>query len=61
MSLSEKEEKLLRIVAEMTENEWYRAAHAINRMFEQKNASITSNVKLEDIEAMKRDFERFTP
>ena len=61
MSLSEKEKELLVVVAGMTENEWYRAVHAINRMFEQKNASITSRVKLEDIEAMKRDFERFTP
>ena len=61
MSLSEKEKELLVVVAGMTENEWYCAVHAINRMFEQKNASITSRVKLEDIEAMERDFERFTP
>ena len=53
--------ELFEIVAGMTESEWYRASHAINRMFEQKNASITSKVKLDDIEAMERDFERFTP
>ena len=50
--------ELFEVVADMTESEW---SHAINRMFEQKNASITSKVKLEDTEAMERDFERFTP
>lgn len=53
--------ELFEVVADMTESEWYHASHAINRMFEQKNASITSRVKLEDTEAMERDFERFTP
>ena len=53
--------ELFEIVASMTESEWYRASHTINRMFEQKNASITSKVKLEDTEAMERDFERFIP
>ena len=61
MSLSENEENLLMVVAEMTEKEWLRAVHAINRMFENKNASITSVIKIEDIEAMKKDYERFTP
>lgn len=61
MKATDKVLTLLEVVADMTESEWYQVMHAINRMFERKNASITSKVKLEDIEAMRRDFERFTP
>lgn len=61
MKATDKVLTLLEVVADMTESEWYQVSHAINRMFEKRNASIISKVKLEDIEAMKRDFERFTP
>ena len=61
MKATDKVLTLLEVVADMTESEWYQASHAINRMFERKISLITSKVKLEDIEAMRRDFERFTP
>ena len=61
MKATDKVLTLLEVVADMTESEWYQVSHAINRMFEERNASIIPKVKLEDIEAMRRDFERFTP
>ena len=61
MKATDKVLTLLEVVADMTESEWYQVSHAINQMFEKRNASIISKVKLEDIEAMRRDFERFTP
>lgn len=61
MKATDKICELFEIVSTMTESEWYQVSHAINRMFEKKNASIIAKVKLDDIEAMERDFERFTP
>lgn len=61
MKATDKVLTLLEVVADMTASEWYQVSHAINRMFERKIASMVSEVKLEDIEAMRRDFERFTP
>ena len=61
MKATDKVLTLLEVVADMTESEWYQVSHAINQMCEKRNASIIPKVKLEDIEAMRRDFERFTP
>ena len=51
--------QLFKIVTTLTESERYRASHVINRMFEMKNASVTSKIKLEDTEAMEENYRRF--
>lgn len=56
--MSENVRQLFKIVATLTEGEWYRASHVINRMFEMKNASVTSKIKLEDPEAMEENYRR---
>ena len=61
MEATDKVLTLLEVVADMTVIEWYQVSHAINQMFEKRNASIIPKVKLEDIEEMKQAFERFTP
>ena len=56
--MNEYVKQLFAVVSKLTESEWYRAAHVINRMFEMKNASITSKLKLEDTEAMEENYRR---
>lgn len=51
--------QLFKIVTTLTESEWYRASHVINRMFKMKNASVTSKIILEDTEAMEENYRRF--
>lgn len=56
--MNENVKQLFEVVSKLTESEWYRASHVINRMFEMKNASVTSKLKLEDTEAMEENYRR---